>query len=93
VQDHKFLGRFQREARIIARLEHPHIVSVYDYAEHENQPYLVMQHVDGGTLKRRFIKQGMTLSDIQTMMTTLADALTYAHEKGSCIGILSRQIF
>lgn len=81
-QDHKFLGRFQREARIIARLEHPHIVSVYDYAEHENQPYLVMQHVDGGTLKRRFIKQGMTLSDIQTMMTTLADALTYAHEKG-----------
>ena len=82
VQDDKFLERFQREARIIARLEHPHIVSVYDYAEHDNRPYLVMQYVDGGTLKRRFIKQGMTLHDIQTMMTTLADALTYAHEKG-----------
>jgi len=82
VQDDNFLERFQREARIVARLEHPHIVSVYDYAESDGQPYLVMQFVEGGTLKRRFIKYGMTLQDIRKMMTALADALTYAHEKG-----------
>ncbi len=82
VQDDNFLERFQREARIVARLEHPHIVSVYDYAETEDQPYLVMQYINGGTLKRRFIKYGMTLQDIKKMMTALADALTYAHEKG-----------
>lgn len=81
VQDDNFLERFQREARIVARLEHPHIVSVYDYAETQNEPYLVMQYVDGGTLKRRFIKFGMTLDDVKKMMTLLADALTYAHEK------------
>lgn len=82
VQDDDFLARFQREARIVARLEHPHIVSVYDYADHDDQPYLVMQYINGGTLKRRFIKYGMTLQDIKKMMTALADALTYAHEKG-----------
>ncbi len=81
VQDDNFLERFQREARIVARLEHPHIVSVYDYAETQHQPYLVMQYVNGGTLKRRFIKFGMTLDDVKKMMTLLADALTYAHEK------------
>jgi len=81
VQDDNFLERFQREARIVARLEHPHIVSVYDYAEANNQPFLVMQYINGGTLKRHFIKKGMTLQDIKKTMTSLADALTYAHEK------------
>lgn len=80
VQDDNFLERFQREARIVARLEHPHIVPVYDYAE-VDQPYLVMKYINGGTLKRRLIKQGITLEEINTMMTMLADALTYAHEK------------
>ena len=53
VQDDTFLERFQREARIVARLEHPHIVPVYDYDEFEGQPYLVMKFIEGGTLKRR----------------------------------------
>ncbi len=82
VQDATFLERFQREARIVARLEHPHIVSVYDYDEFEGQPYFVMKYIEGGTLKRRLIKRGITLDEIKSLMTTLADALTYAHEKG-----------
>ncbi len=82
VQDGNFLERFQREARIVARLEHPHIVSIYDYAEFDRQPYLVMKYINGGTLKRRLIKFGITLEEINRMMTMLADALTYAHEKG-----------
>lgn len=81
VRDSNFLARFQREARIVARLEHPHIVPVYDYAESSDRPYLVMKYINGGTLKRRLIKKGITLDEIKTMMTLLADALTYAHEK------------
>lgn len=81
-RDETFLERFQREARIVARLEHPHIVPIYDYAEFDKQPYFVMKHIEGGTLKRRLIKRGITLDEITGMMTMLADALTYAHEKG-----------
>ncbi|MCY4018020.1 MAG: serine/threonine-protein kinase [Chloroflexi bacterium] len=82
VQDSTFLERFQREARIVARLEHPHIVSVYDYDEFQGQPFFVMKYIEGGTLKRRLIKRGITLDEIKSLMTMLADALTYAHEKG-----------
>lgn len=82
VQDGTFLERFQREARIVARLEHPHIVTVYDYDEFEGLPYFVMQYIEGGTLKRRLIKRGITQAQIISLMTMLADALTYAHEKG-----------
>lgn len=80
VRDDSFLERFQREARIVARLEHPHIVPIYDYAEFNHQPCLVMKYIDGGTLKRRLIKSGITIEEINRMMTMLADALTYAHE-------------
>ena len=82
VRDDTFLERFEREARIIARLEHPHIVPIYDYAEFEGQPYIVMKFIEGGTLKRRAIKEGIALDDMVSMMSLLADALTYAHEKG-----------
>ncbi len=81
VQDDGFLERFEREARIVARLDHPHIVPVYDYAEHNGVPFFVMKYIEGGTLKRRLIKHGITLDEIMRMMTQLADALTYAHEK------------
>lgn len=81
-RDETFLERFQREARIVARLEHPHIVPIYDYAEFDNQPYFVMKFIEGGTLKRRLIKRGIALDEVTGMMTLLADALTYAHEKG-----------
>ena len=82
VHDDSFLERFEREARIVARLEHPSIVPIYDYAEFDGQPYFVMKYIEGGTLKRRLIKQGISLDEITRMMTMLADALTYAHEKG-----------
>ena len=80
-QDDSFLERFQREARIAARLEHPHIVPIYDYAEFNHQPCLVMKYISGSTLKRRLIKSGIALDEINRMMTMLADALTYAHEQ------------
>ena len=61
VRDDTFLERFEREARIIARLEHPHIVPIYDYAEFDGQPYIVMKYIEGGTLKRRAIKEGIAI--------------------------------
>jgi serine/threonine-protein kinase len=51
VDDANFLARFEREAQIIAGLEHPHIVPVYDFSDHEGEPYLVMKLIEGKTLK------------------------------------------
>ena len=59
--DPTFRGRFQREARIIATLEHPAIVPVYDYGEVDGQPYLVMRYMPGGTLADRIIAQPFSL--------------------------------
>src|SRR5262249_37587962 len=45
-----FLARFQREAQIVARLEHPSIVPIYDFNEHNGEPYLAMKFIEGETL-------------------------------------------
>jgi tRNA A-37 threonylcarbamoyl transferase component Bud32/tetratricopeptide (TPR) repeat protein len=81
-EDPDFLARFEREARIVARLGHPHIVPVYDYAEYEAQPYLVMKFVEGQTLKARLNDGAMKLDEIIQLMTAIADALDYAHRQG-----------
>src|SRR5512144_2631889 len=49
----EFAARFQQEARIIARLEHPHILPVFDYGEDNGITYLVMRYLEAGTLKDR----------------------------------------
>jgi serine/threonine protein kinase len=82
LQDEDFRARFQREARIVARLEHQNIVPIYDYAEHENMPYLVMKHIEGMTLKRRAIKTGLTLHETYGFLNKIADGLDYAHKQG-----------
>ncbi len=75
-----FITRFEREARIIARLEHPNIVPLYDFDRHEGMPYLVMKQIDGQTLKARLVKQGpLSLNEIVQVMGAIADALNYAH--------------
>jgi len=80
--DRDFQTRFEREARIVARLEHPHIVPVYDFDEVEGQPYLVMKYVEGHTLKDVLAEGPPTLEEIVTITDALADALTYAHKQG-----------
>lgn len=86
--DEGFVSRFQREARIVALLDHPHIVPVYDYSQHEGQPYLVMKFIEGRTLKQHLIKRTLPLDEILRLMTAVGSALTYAHEHG----ILHRDI-
>ncbi|HUH97967.1 MAG TPA: serine/threonine-protein kinase [Anaerolineales bacterium] len=87
-EDPSFLARFQREARLIAKLEHPNIVPVYDYAEHEGRPYLVMKFIEGDTLKARLTKGPLTSSEIEKIVETVGSALAYAHKQG----ILHRDI-
>lgn len=82
LQDDTFLARFEREARIIARLEHPHIVPIYDYSEQDGNPYLVMKFIDGMTLKQRAYKVGYTPSEIYRTLLPIAEALDYAHRQG-----------
>jgi len=53
LEDTSFLARFQREARLVARLDQPNIVPIYGYAGHEGRPYRVMKFIEGETLKAR----------------------------------------
>jgi WD40 repeat protein/tRNA A-37 threonylcarbamoyl transferase component Bud32 len=76
-----FLARFQQEARVIANLEHPHIVPVHEFGEAEGYTYLVMRYVEGGTLAN-LLRGPQDLSTIKRIITQLASALDYAHQRG-----------
>ena len=79
----EFVTRFQQEARIIARLEHPHILPVFDYGESDGVAYFVMRYLEAGTLKDRMIaKRPLPLNEIDRIFTQLTDALSYAHGHG-----------
>lgn len=80
--DPTFRGRFEREARIIATLEHPAIVPVYDYGEDKDQPYLVMRYMPGGTLAERIIASPLSLETAVPIIQRMADALDHAHKQG-----------
>jgi tRNA A-37 threonylcarbamoyl transferase component Bud32/tetratricopeptide (TPR) repeat protein len=82
LEDPNFLARFQREARVVAKLEHPHIVPIYDFAEHEGRPYLVMKFVEGETLKACLKRGDMTPDQIVEVVEAVGHALTYAHQRG-----------
>ncbi|HZY40581.1 MAG TPA: serine/threonine-protein kinase, partial [Anaerolineae bacterium] len=81
-QDPNFLTRFQREARIVAKLDHPHIVPVYDFSEANGQPYLVMRFIAGETLKARLSAGALMLAEVRRVIKPVADALAYAHGQG-----------
>jgi formylglycine-generating enzyme required for sulfatase activity len=86
-QREEFLARFRQEARVIAKLEHPHILPVYDYGEGgdtpgEAMPYLVMRLLEAGTLTERIQAGALSLGEVDRIFTQLAEALAYAHEKG-----------
>lgn len=88
LEDSSFQARFLREARLVAKLEHPNIVPIYDYAEHEGQPYLVMKYIEGETLKARLARGMLTADEVSKMVDSVGTALAYAHKQG----ILHRDI-
>ncbi len=73
--------RFEREAKALARLSHFHIVKIYDYGEHENTPYLVMEYISGGTLKSR-MGRPIPWNEAVRLLLPVARALEYAHQRG-----------
>jgi serine/threonine protein kinase len=82
-ESREFATRFQQEARIIAKLEHPHILPVFDYGESDGVAYFVMRYMDAGTLKEKMIEgRPLPLNDIDRLFTQLAEALSYAHSHG-----------
>ncbi len=80
--DPQFFERFKREARIVANLEHPNIIPVYDFNEHKGEPYLVMRFVEGDTLKPRMKGQPMPANEVLHLMRPTCQALNYAHNQG-----------
>lgn len=82
--DPQFLARFRREAQAIASLEHPAIVPVYDFGEENNQPFLVMRYMDGGTLRERINAAGGRLStgECARIFQQIGPGLELAHEEG-----------
>jgi len=87
----EFLGRFKQEARLIARLEHPNILPIYDFGEDKGIPFLVVRYLEAGTLKDRLQKifelssvelRLLNEEEIDRILTQLTDALEYAHENG-----------
>lgn len=82
MEDPNFLARFQREARIVAKLDHPHIVPIYDFAEHRGHPYLVMRFVEGETLKARMERASLEPQEVLRTAKAVGEALAYAHGQG-----------
>lgn len=81
-EDPNFLARFQREARLVAKLEHPNIVPIYDFAEHEGRPYLVMKYIEGETLKARLGGGPLSVDETVQIVTAVGAGLSYAHRQG-----------
>ncbi len=79
--DPSFLQRFQREAKALAKLDHPYILKVLDYGEQDGVPYLVMPFVGGGTLKAR-MGQPIAPAETARILAPVARALAYAHQQG-----------
>src|SRR5215813_11593775 len=74
--------RFFREARAVARLDHPNIVTVYDLGEEDGVPYLAMQFLEGRDLEQRMRDEAMSLARKVEIATAIAAGLAHAHGAG-----------
>lgn len=72
---------FQQEAKIIASLEHPYIVPVYDFGWHGSQPYIVMRYMAGGSLEDKMKRGELKLSEVAKILERVCEALDAAHAR------------
>ncbi len=80
-RDPVFVKRFTQEARAVARLVHPNILQIHDFGEQDNVTYIVMEYVDGGTLKDR-LKRALPVVEAVDYMIQASEGLNCAHNNG-----------
>lgn len=83
----EFLARFEREARAVAALRHPHIVQIHDFEHEDDIYYMVMEFIDGGTLQSKMAELSkddkyLPIGQVKRTLQQIADALDYAHRQG-----------
>ncbi|MBZ5515713.1 MAG: serine/threonine-protein kinase [Acidobacteriia bacterium] len=82
VQDRKFVERFHREARATRALNHSNICTIYDIDEHEGQPFIAMECLEGQTLRQRLAAGALKIEEVLDLGNQVADGLEAAHAKG-----------
>lgn len=80
--DPNFTQRFEQEAKVVAKLQHPHILPLYNYGQAEGLTYIVMPLIDGGDLADLMLQEHLGLARINKIISEIGDALDYAHAQG-----------
>ena len=82
-QDEEYVERFRREARAVAQIAHPNVVTVIDRGEHEGRQFIVFEYVDGENLKQLVTREGpLPAKQVIELGLQVASALASAHDRG-----------